>query len=290
MTDAANGRLVLVTGATGQQGGAVARHLLRNGFLVRALTRDASQDAARTLSKKGAEIAEGNLNDADALRQALGGAWGVYSVQNFFEEGVAVETEQGQRLADLAQEAGVQHLVYSSVASADADTGIPHFESKWAVEKHLHSLGLPYTVLRPVAFMSNWQWSKEDWTQGALHQPLSPGTVLHQVDVDDVGRLAAQAFAEPEAWAGRTAELAGDARTMAEVAKALGRATGRAVRYEPVPWDAFEQQAGEELTLMYRWFEDKGYALDVEALRRKYPWLKDFDAYLRTAPFVRATA
>jgi uncharacterized protein YbjT (DUF2867 family) len=132
--NAMNTKTVLVTGATGQQGGAVARHLLkRPGFVVRALTRDSAKPAARTLAQSGAEIMRGDLNDPASIRRAMEGAYGVFSVQNFMETGFEGEVRQGKALADAAKAAGVQHFVYTSVVSADRHTGLPHFESKWQI-------------------------------------------------------------------------------------------------------------------------------------------------------------
>ena len=150
------GRVILVSGATGQQGGSVARNLLEWGFAVRALTRDAEKAAARELADLGAEVVGGDLEDRASIERVLDGVYGVFSVQQFWEVGVEGEVRQGILLADAAKEAGVEHFVYSSVGSAHRDTGIPHFDSKWDVEEHVRASGVPYTVLRPVFFMQNW--------------------------------------------------------------------------------------------------------------------------------------
>jgi uncharacterized protein YbjT (DUF2867 family) len=125
------GRVILVSGATGQQGGAVVRNLLEWGFTVRALTRDADKAAARELADLGTEVVSGDLEDRASIERVLDGVYGVFSVQQFMETGVEGEVRQGVLFADAAKAAGVEHLVYSSVGSAHRDTGIPHFESKW---------------------------------------------------------------------------------------------------------------------------------------------------------------
>lgn len=163
-----DGRLVLVSGATGQQGGAVARSLLGRGFAVRALTRDTDKEAAKELADLGAEVVKGDLEDRPSVERALDGVRGVFSVQQFFEAGYEGEVRQGVQLADRAKAAGVEHYVYSSVGSAHRETGIPHFESKWEVEEHVRASGVPYTVLRPVFFMQNWEWSREPILGGTL--------------------------------------------------------------------------------------------------------------------------
>lgn len=149
-------RVVLVTGATGKQGGAAARHLLAAGFGVRALTRDPEGPKARALADGGAEVVGGDLDAPDSLGRALEGVYGVFSVQNPFEHGTGGEVRQGIALADAAMATGVKHFVYSSVASAHRRTGIPHFDSKFEVEEHLRRTGLAHTILRPTYFMENW--------------------------------------------------------------------------------------------------------------------------------------
>ena len=147
-------RLVLVTGATGRQGGAVARNLLGRGFRVRALTRDPQKPSARSLAEHGVEIVRGDLDDRSSVDLALDSVYGVFSVQNPIEAGMEGEIRQGKTLADAAKAAGLKHFVYSSMGSAHRVTGIPTFESKWEVEEHIRGTGLPYTVLRPVFFIA----------------------------------------------------------------------------------------------------------------------------------------
>lgn len=275
------GHLVLVSGATGQQGGAVARRLLERGFAVRALTRDPGQPAARELADLGVEIVEGDLEDRSSIDRALEDVNGVFSVQQFWEVGVEGEARQGKALADAAKAAGVSHIVYSSVGSAHRETGIPHFESKWEVEEHARGLGLPLTVLRPVYFMQNWEMMRDQVFGGTLPQPLDPDKPLQMIDSQDIGGFAAMAFEDPEQWIGREVDLAGDEMTMPEIADTFFRVAGREINYFQVPWDQFEEQMGEEYTVMYRWFNDVGYEADIAALKKEHPGLVTFQQYLR---------
>src|SRR5512133_796393 len=121
-------KTVVITGATGKQGGAVARSLAGKGFHLKAMTRKPRGEAVRALTQLGAEIVQGDLDDAQSLKRVLNGAWGAFAVQNTWEAGVEREEEQGKRFALIAREQGVQHFVYSSVGSAHRRTGIPHFE------------------------------------------------------------------------------------------------------------------------------------------------------------------
>lgn len=282
MSDGNQERTVLVTGATGHQGGAVARDLLKGGFRVRALTRNPDKPAAEALRKLGAEVVEGNLDDRASLDRALAGVYGVFSVQNFWETGYQREIDQGLRLADAAKQAGVEHFVYSSVGSAHRNTGLEHFDSKWLIENHIRDSGLPYTIFRPVFFMDNWEnpFLRNGILAGTLAQPLDPERAFQQVAVDDIGAFVALAFADPAWWLGRELDLAGDGRTIGEVAEAFGRVIGRPVRYVQVPWDDYRAAAGEEYYEMYRWFQDVGYDADIPTVRQEYPALTDFEQYL----------
>jgi uncharacterized protein YbjT (DUF2867 family) len=275
-------RLILVCGATGKQGGAVARSLLKRGFRVRALTRDPQKPEAQALAEQGAEVVQGDMEDCSAMDQVLvEGIYGVFSVQNFWETGYDREVQQGKTVADAAKAAGVEHFVYTSVGSAHRQTGIPHFESKWEIEEHIRQIELPYTILRPV-FMQNWEWMREMILGGTLAQPLDPDKPLQQVAVEDVGAFTAIAFENPDLWIGREVDLAGDEQSMTEIAETFGRVIGREVSYYQVPWDQFEEQMGEEATANFRWINDVGYEADIAALRQEYPKLTSFERYLRS--------
>ncbi len=276
-------RLIVVCGATGSQGGAVTRRLLDRGFRVRALTRDPHKPEAQALAEQGAEVVQGDMEDRSAMEGVLvEGIYGVFSVQNFWETGYDREVQQGKIVADAAKMAGVEHFVYSSVGSAHRQTGIPHFESKWEIEEHVRQIGLPYTILRPVFFMQNWEWMREYILEGTLTQPLDPDKPFQQVAVEDVGAFAAIAFEHPNEWIGREVDLAGDEQTMPEIAETFGRIIGKEISYYQVPWDQFEEQMGEEGAVMYRWFNEVGYEANIAALRQAYPELTTFEQYLRS--------
>src|ERR687889_130420 len=275
-------RLILVCGATGKQGGAVARSLLDRGFQVRGLTRDPQKTEAQALADQGAEVVQGDMEDRSSMERALEGAYGNFSVQNFWETGYDREVQQGKTVADAAKAAGVEHFVYSSVGSAHRQTGIPHFESKWEVEEHVRQIGLPYTILRPVFFMQNWEWSREMILGGTLAQPFDPDKPFQQVAVEDVGAFVTIAFENPDRWIGREEDLAGDEQSMTEIADTFGRVIGKEVSYYQVPWDQFEEQMGEEATANFRWINDVGYEANIAALRHEYPELTTFERYLRS--------
>ncbi|MBD2034245.1 NmrA/HSCARG family protein [Leptolyngbya sp. FACHB-321] len=282
MTQSSNTeRLILVTGATGNQGSAIARHLLQRGnFKVRALVRDSNKPAAQALQQAGAELAVGDLNDRASLDRALQGAYGVFSLQ-IFQDGVDTEIRQGKTVADAAKAAGIQHFVYSSVGSAERNTGIPHFDSKFQVEAYIRASELPYTILRPVFFFYNYNMMRSMVEAGTLFQPLSPETKLQQLSEEDYGEMVADVFDRPAEFMNGEIELASVDMTMSEIAAAFSRVLGKTVQYQQIPFEAFEQQIGEELTIMYRWFESTGYAADLAQLKRDFSAPTDFEAYLR---------
>lgn len=274
-------KTIAVTGATGHQGGAVMHHLRERGFAVRALSRNPDKPDARALIGPGVEVLRADLKDEASLISALDGAEGVYSVQSR-ADGVEEEIRQGLNVANAAKRSRINLLVYSSVGSADQKTGIPHFDSKFRIEEHIRGTGLRYTILRPVFFMENLLQMREQIDQGVLSLPLAPDTRLQMVAVDDIGAVAAMAFERPGHWQGRAVELAGDERSMTELAADLGRMAGREVRYEQVPWEQFEQKIGREEAIMFRWFQETGYHADISALRQEYPNLTSFEKWLHS--------
>jgi uncharacterized protein YbjT (DUF2867 family) len=276
-----SGRTILVSGATGKQGGGVLRAVRPRGYPVRAITRDATKPNALALAGPGTEVFACDMENLDSLRSAMDGVYGVFSVQQFWETGTEGEIRQGRNLADAAQRNDISHFVYSSVGGADRAPDVEHFASKYQVEQHVQSLGMPFTVLRPAFFMENWLGMKDMLQQGTLMQPLSPDTRLQMIASDDIGEFAALAFDHPATWQSRTEEIAGDELSMTELAQAFSRALGRDVHYQQISWDQFEQQAGHEMAAMYKWFEREGYRADIPGLRGELPGLRSFEAWSR---------
>jgi uncharacterized protein YbjT (DUF2867 family) len=266
------GDLIVVTGATGQQGGATARALLKQGRKVRAMTRKPDSPAARELATLGADVVRGDLDDAASLRAALQGAWGAYGVQNTWEAGVEKEEEQGKRLAQVAREAGIQHYVYASVASAHRKTGIPHFDNKGRVEDTLRGLGFPsWTIVRAVFFMENLLggWFKPAIDQGMLAFGMAPATKLQMIAVRDIGQYGALAFQRQADLNGKALDIAGDALTAPEMAAIISRVAGRAVKHFQVPIEEV-RKGSEDYALMLEWFDRVGYDSDIAGNARTW--------------------
>lgn len=262
-------KTILITGATGNQGGATLHNLLGKGFTLRALTRKPDGDKAKSLASAGVEVVQGDLNDVDSLKRALAGAWGVYAVQNTWEAGVTLEEEQGKRIATLAKDAGVQHFVYSSVGSAHRETGIPHFENKSRVEDVVRGLGFPSTViLRPVFFMENLlsPWFLDG---DKLVSTLKPETKLQMIAVEDIGTFGALAFTRAAELGGREIDLAGDAVTLPEAAATLSRELGRPLEYLQIPIGEVRKNS-EDFALMLEWFDSTGYDADIAGLAQEF--------------------
>ena len=264
--------IILVTGATGKQGGAVARELLSHGYKVRAMTRKPTESAARELAARGAEIVTADLDQPATLERALAGVWGVFAVQNTWEAGVVQEELQGKRFAEIAKNAGVEHFVYSSVGSAHRKTGIPHFDNKARVEEKVRGLGFPSSVIiRPVFFMENWisPWFKPGLDEGKLFIALKPETRLQMIAVEDIGRFGRIAFERDKELNGRAIDIAGDQRTVPETAEILGRALGRTITVVHVPIAEVRKQS-EDYAIMLEWFDRVGYDADIPGLIREY--------------------
>ena len=264
-------KTILVTGATGHQGGAVARELLSHGFKVKAFTRKPESEKAKELEKLGAEIVKGDYDDPSSMEKAMKGVWGVFAVQNTWEAGVEKEEKQGKEMAEVAKRAGVQHYVYTSVGGADKKTGIPHFDNKFRIEEKVRELGFPtYTILRPVFFMENWIMPsfKPAIDDGKVAMALKPETKLQMVAVQDIGKYGLWAFQNPEKLNGRAIEIAGDSLTMPETAEAINASDGKRVEFFRVPIEEVRKNS-DEFAIMMEWFDRVGYDADIEKNSRE---------------------
>lgn len=273
-------RKVLVTGATGRQGGAVARHLATIGWSVRAFARNPDSEAAVALADAGMEVVQGDMEDRASLDRAMEGVHGVFSVQNFWESGAEREIIQGKNVADAAKDAEVEHFIYTSVGGADRNTGIIHFESKWEIENHIRALGLPNTIFRPVFFMDNLLGMMDQIEQGTLAFGLPSDTPLQMIATDDIGAFVAMAFQRRDEFLGKAYEIAGDELTMPRAANTFAHIIGRPVNYVELPLSEVDKQS-HETAVMLEWFIRKGYEADISMLRRMYPGLKTFEDWAR---------
>ena len=283
-------KIIVVTGAAGNQGGATARHLLSHGWKVRALARDVNKPAAQALAVAGAELFTADNDDRASLNAAFKGAHGVFSVQNYWLPNVGAEGEvrQGKAVADAAKTAGVQHFVYSSVGAAHRGMGQAHFATKYEIEQYLQSLGLPSTILRPVFFMENFNWTRPKITNGTYTGlGLRPDKGLQLIALDDIGAFAALAFENPQEYLGRTIELAGDELTEPQIADTFTKVIGRPVTLAAPQIPEGASPTPEQIA-MFQFFNSQGYDADILALRKIYPPLKTFEQWLRATGWENA--
>ncbi|WP_246109025.1 NmrA/HSCARG family protein [Streptomyces sedi] len=273
-------------GATGQQGGAVAAALRAEGWAVRAVVRDPAGGRARALSAAGVEVVGGDLADPRSLRAAFSGAYGVFSVQPSAGQagaGLTVEDEFrfGVRVAEIAEERGVAHLVYTSTIAAGAtSTGVAHLDVKSRIEDRVRASGVASTIVRPVTFMELLMLPGMGLDRGRLTFLARPDQTMQFIAVRDIGRIVARVFAAPERYAGRTRGIAGDALTGRALGEALTRAAGRPIDYARLPDAVLE---GDEVLGGTAALVDSGRLagdVDLDALREEFPFLSRFDDWL----------
>lgn len=266
-------RPIAVAGATGTQGGATARALLRRGRPVRALTRTPDSAPATSLRRLGAEVVRADFADRSSLGPALAGVAALFAVTTPFGTDVDQEIRDGFALLEAAAATGtVEHVVYTSAANADRNTGVPHFDSKYRIEQRLATLGVPWTVIAPAAFMDQYEqeWTLRGLRDGIFGRPMPAGEPLALVAAADIGEFAALALTRPDEFAGRRIDLASDVRTGEEIAAILGAACGREIAYREFPIE-YAAAYSADLAAMFRYFARVGLDVDVAGLRRDYP-------------------
>jgi uncharacterized protein YbjT (DUF2867 family) len=259
---------ILVTGATGQQGGTLARLLLQKKHKVYALTRNTQSPAAQDLRNKGAKIVKGDLDDSDSLKQVVNGIDSIFLMGTPFEDGTEAETRRGKLMADIAKENSIEHLVYSSVANADKNTGIPHFESKYKIELHIKNLGIPFTIIGPTFFMENMLGL--GLQQGQLALPLSPSSILQQSALENIAEFSALVLEHRKPFLGKRIDIASDEVTGERATKILSNELGYRIKYVQIPLEQV-RQANEDMARMYDWYERVGTGINISSLHQEYP-------------------
>ncbi|WP_067574803.1 NmrA family NAD(P)-binding protein [Nocardia acidivorans] len=283
----AHGELVLVTGATGKQGGATARRLLAAGRPVRALVRNPESAAAQALAAAGAELAVGDFDAPETLGGVMTGASAVFLVPPaaFGPDGwdVELEARRGEDLVRAARAAGVDHLVFTGIASLDREDDEWGAVGKRRIEEAVRSSGLRWTILRPVRFMENYliQGFPVDGIREGVHRHLFPAEVpIQMIAVDDVAAFAELALTDPARFHGQILELAGDERTMAAAAAVISEITGHTVTYQELP-EEFAAGMGAEVLNVFRLTRSgRNWHADITALREIHPALRTFETWL----------
>ncbi|MFF3504262.1 NmrA/HSCARG family protein [Streptomyces sp. NPDC003247] len=273
---------ILVLAATGGQGRAVTDALLGRRAPVRALVRDPDRKAARELAEQGVDVRAGSLSDHASLAAAMSGVASVFAFTTPFEAGTEAEVAQGRAILSAAAQEHVPHLVFSSVAGADQDSGVPHFDSKARIERELADGDVPYTILGPTYFFDNAMGGAERIVSGHLDLPLPPDRPLQQLARRDLGAFAAEVLVAPASYVGQRIELASDAPTPTQMADSFSAALGREVRHERVPLAAI---GNPDMHAMWTFLNGPGYRVDIPALHHAHPdipWTRFADWAQRT--------
>jgi len=286
MTDIPGTRsTILVTGATGAQGGATAHALLARGFKVRALVRQPDAPAARAVRESGAELVRGDMDDAASLTRAMQGVAGVFSVQVPDARGDDSERRHGFALVQAARAAGVEHFVHSSVTGTSrraqfprSDTGYwsqKYWNDKWEIEEAVRHAGfVRWTILRPAFMMDNFARPKSGFMfpqlkDGEIATALHAQTRMQLIAADDIGGFACAAFTAPADFASQDIDLAAEALTMGEVAKTLSVTLGRDVAARTLtPAQALACGMNAGWVRSQEWSNEVGYQADIAGLAR----------------------
>ncbi|MDP6617253.1 MAG: NmrA/HSCARG family protein [Gammaproteobacteria bacterium] len=267
---------ILVGGATGRQGNAVVDELLARGYRVRGLTRKPGGKKALALAAKGVEVVQGDYADSGSLLAAMEGVSRVFFYSGFSRNEVA----EGKNVIVAANEAAIDHLIYSSGAAAEPGHGIEG-AAKMQVEIALVESGVPYTVFRPVAFMENFRGQQARTDKNGITDSRAPDRLLHFISIPDIGFLVAEAFDFPEQWKGVAVNIASDVMTVREYVDTYSKVMGREVAYNRQPLEEYLAAMPKPLRPLFDWYDKVGYEADVEELRRRYPNLITFEQYLR---------
>jgi uncharacterized protein YbjT (DUF2867 family) len=246
---------------------------------------DPQSGRAKALAGQGVQVVRGDMDDLASLKKAMVGVQGVYSMQDYFRAGPAREVQQGKNMADAALDAGVEHFVYSSVGGAERRSGIPHFETKAEIERHIRKLGIPATILRPVGFMETYYYPmlEKQLVKGRLFDPFGANSPLQTIAPDDIGNFISLAFAQPNRFIGLELEIAGSELAGRETAEVFSRVLGRRVKAYPLPLIAIRPALPKEMYQMFSWIKESGFQADIPALRRDYPEipLTSLESWLR---------
>ncbi|GAA3009637.1 hypothetical protein JCM13580A_01780 [Streptomyces drozdowiczii] len=277
---------IAVTGATGKQGGATARRLLAGGRPVRALVRDKTAPAATALADAGAELALADLDEPSDLAAALNGTTALFAVPPvaYGPAGSNAELEftRARALADAAAAASVRHVVFTGIASTSEDAFAA--SGKRRIEQYLREKIPLVTVLRPVRFMTNYLGvsgvSFDGFVDGAHRHLFPPNEPVQIIALEDIAEFAALAFEQPDRFAGRTLELAGDAPTPVEAVAAISAATGIALRYEQLTHDEATALNPGIAEVRQQWISGQRWHADIEALRVIHPGLRTLADWL----------
>ncbi|KGE18835.1 NmrA/HSCARG family protein [Paenibacillus wynnii] len=266
-------KLILVFGATGNQGGAAVEELLAQGWKVRAVSRRLDTPVVQELQNKGAQVVQANLDDRQSLLEAMVGVYGVYMVQPIINDDPEKELQQGKNVLDMAKKAGIFHFIYSSAGGVDRNRGGAHFDIMWQIEQYIREMDLPYTMLRPAFFMENFKRVVQvQDAQLLIPEFINANTAFQMISSKDIAAFAVIAFNQPENFTREAVEIAGDEISLTQVKQLFSQLFDIPTKILETPRGQFP---GRE------WLEQVGYQADIHALREIHPGLLDLKSWVR---------
>ena len=278
-----NSKKVLITGITGQQGGALARHLLNQKVKLFGLTRNKNSEKSKALTSKGVSIIESDLDNPSSYESHLDNMDAVFLVQSF-EQGKENEIIQGKKFIDRVKSKNVKHFIYSSVLGADLETGVPHFESKFELENHIKSSGIEYTILRPASFNENFLNPEitKRLEKGKLVMPLNKSVTQQFISTDDVGKIAAKVITNPKVYKDKVLSLATDEKQITEVAKLFGAAMNKEIKYQKLPGLITRLIMGKDLYKMFKYMNKNDFVVlkDIEPIKQEFEGLGNLENWI----------
>lgn len=274
---AAESPTVLVMGATGRQGGAVIDELLARGYAVRGMARKPQGKKGLELDAKGVTVVPGDYGDKNSLVAAMTGVDGAFFYSGFSRD----ELDEGLNVIEAARETDLKHLVYSSGAAAAPGHGMEG-AAKMQVELALRDSGVPFSVIRPVAFMENFRGQQKRTIEKGVVDSRASDRIVYFIAIRDIGFFAAEVFDDPAEWLGRGEDIAGDQMTLAELTATFGKVLGKDVAYVRRPLEEFLRGFPPSLRPLFRWYDEIGYSVDTAKWRKRYPKLMTLEQYLLT--------
>ena len=274
---------VLITGITGQQGGAVARNLIDKNINLFGLSRNTNSGISKELSKVGVKVLKGDLDDLSSYKSHLENIDTVFFVQAL-EQGAKNEIKQGKMFIAEAKKQGIAHFVYSSVLGADLKTGVPHFDSKYELEKYIAENEITCTILRPASFNENFLNPEitKRILKGKLVMPLNKNVIQQYISTEDIGKIAAQVIKNPENYKNKTITIATDERSLAEVAEIFSQVLNKKVVYQKLPGIITWLVMGRDLRKMFTYMNKNNFIAvkDFAALKKEFPDLGNLNQWV----------
>lgn len=278
-----NSKSIFVLGGTGNQGGAVAKKLLENNFHVKVLTRNPDSPNAKRLIELHAEIISGNLDNPKTFRKILKDTSGLFCVLTF-DNGVEKEIERGVNLINLAKDNNVEHFLYSSIAGADIETGVPLWESKRKIENYLKKSGIPYTIIRPNLLFETFLFPriKNGILKGKLVSPVNKDRIQQFIACQDIGKISVDIFSNPDKYKNKTITLGTEQFNLIQVTELFSKVLGRKIEYKKIPMLITRMAMGGDLYKMFKWVNKNNtiFLENIEQYRTEHPDYLNFEKWI----------